>query len=205
MKFAASRTAKRASVAVALSAALLTGTTGCTFINTYKGDQPTTLMYDASDGVSYTMWVKGQRFDIRNLMVISEGNGQPGRLLGTVLNLGNEDVDFTLDLGIDGVENPTIHVPVGEEVRFEDDANQLIIPEIPVQPGEILQTTGVIGDTTEASSLPVLDGTLEEYQPYLPNAAEADSANPTPSVSARPLTDEELAQATATPSADANN
>lgn len=176
MKFAASTTLKRAGAALAIGATLLSAT-GCGVINTFEGDQPTTLMYDASDGVSFTMWPKGNRFDVRNLMLISEGNGQPGRLLGTVLNLSDSDATFEIDWGLDGIENTVINVPANSQIRFEDDANKVIVPSVEKMPGETVTTTqGVIGQVTEAFNLPILDDSLEEYGEYLPNASDTTTA-----------------------------
>lgn len=167
MKIAASKT-KRASATVALAGALL-ATTGCGYIYT----QPTTLIYDASDGVSFTMWPKGERVDMRNMMIISGGEGQPGRVLGTVYNLGKENQTVTFDMG---GESFKLTIPAGEHIILDDDANEVIVADVPVQPGEmIMDAKGVIGEVTEEFNMPVLDGTLEEYKRYLPNAASASA------------------------------
>lgn len=169
MKNAASKTAKRASATVALAATLL-ATTGCGYIYT----QPTTLIYDASDGVSFTMWPKGQRVAVRNIMVISEGKGQPGRVLGTVYNLGETDQTVNFKAGD---QNFSIKVPAGKHIKLEDNANQVIMNTVSQQPGELIESVATIGQTEEAFNLPVLDGSLEEYAPYLPNAASSSSAS----------------------------
>ena len=192
MKFVASTTLKRAGAAVALSAAMLTAT-GCGYI--YK--QPTTIQYAASDGVSFSVTKDGQRMDVRNLMLISEGKGQPGRVLGTVLNLGDKPMDLALDLNVDGYQDTTITVPAGEQIRFEDDANKLIVPKVEKMPGEMItDNKGKVGSESESFNLPILDGTLDEYKQYIPNASDksateftpvkapaADSASPSPSAS----------------------
>lgn len=174
MKNTASVTVKRASALVAIAGALL-ATTGCTYTN-----QPaTTIVYDASDGVSFTMWPQGQRVDMRNLLVISEGEGQPGRVLGTVYNMGETDQTVTFNVG--NGESFSVDVEAGEAIILEDDANEVIIPSTAKAPGLIIEAEGVIGETTEAFSLPVLDGTLDEYAPYLPTAAATPSASETAS------------------------
>lgn len=176
MKFAASTTLKRAGAVLAVGATLLS-TSGCGFINTFNGQQPTTIVYNASDGVSLDMEPQGNRFVARNLMLISTGDGQPGRLLGTVMNLSNEDLVFELDYGMDGVQNTVINLPANSQVRFEDDANKVIVPSVDVLPGQTLTSAqGIIGSDTQGLNLPVLDGTLDEYEDYLPNAADTSTA-----------------------------
>lgn len=196
MKNAASKTVKRASATVALAGALL-ATTGCGYIYT----QPTTLIYDASDGVSFTMWPKGQRIDMRNLMVISNGKDQPGRVLGSVYNLGKMDQTITFDLGDESFK---LMVPAGKHIILEDEANKVIVNKVKVQPGQMLKDSqGIIGETTEAFNMPVLDGTLEEYKPYLPNAAanstEAEGFHAVPNTTS----DETVAPASPSPSSTA--
>lgn len=204
MKNAASKTAKRASATVALAAALL-ATTGCGYIYT----QPTTLIYDASDGVSFTLWPKGQRVDVRNIMVISEGKDQPGRVLGTVYNLG--DVDQTVNFKA-GDQNFSIDVPAGKHIKLEDDANKVTVNAVSVQPGQLIESVATIGQTEEAFNLPVLDDSLDEYAPYLPNAASSSSASESAGFKAEENTtaDQSMAPATspastATPSATPTN
>lgn len=167
MKFAAS-TLKRAGAVAALSAALLSAT-GCGYIYT----QPTTLVYSASDGVKADV----SDVKLRNIMVIATDANSEGRVLGTILNDGNEDVtvEFAFESG-----TQTVQVPAGEEVRLEDDAHKLIVSPAGAEPGHNLDGTQVTvnGESTEMN-IPVLDGTLDEYASYLPNAASSDAASET--------------------------
>ncbi|WP_421084695.1 hypothetical protein [Rothia nasimurium] len=165
MKNTASLTIKRAGATLAIAGALL-AMTGCTYTN----NPATTLVYDASDGVSFTMWPKGQRVDMRNMLVISEGEGQPGRVLGTVYNMGETAQTVTFNLG-DG-QSFSVDVEPGESKILEEDTNEVIIDSTPEAPGLIIEAEGVIGETTEAFSLPVLNGDLEEYAEYLPGGAQ---------------------------------
>ncbi|MBM7052251.1 hypothetical protein [Rothia sp. ZJ1223] len=190
MKNAASKTVRRAGATVALAGALL-ATTGCGYIY----EQPTTFMYDASDGVSFTMFPKGQRVDVRNIMVISAGKDQPGRVLGTVYNLGEEDQTVSFKMGDQSFD---VKVPAGQHVILDDDANEIVVDNVSVHPGEMIQgSQAVIGETTEAFNMPILDGTLEEYEPYIPNAASSTTEG---QFESEPNTKEDAAVAPATAS-----
>ncbi|ORC20636.1 hypothetical protein A7979_10960 [Rothia nasimurium] len=175
MKFVASKNLKRAG-ATALIAVATLAATGCTYTN----DPATTIVYDASDGVSFTMWPEGKRVDMRNLLIISAGEGQPGRVLGTVYNTGDSQQTVTFNVG--GGESFTLTADPGQVIKLEDEANQVIIPSTSKAPGLTIEAEGVIGETTEAFNLPVLDGTLPEYTDYVPGgstAAPAETATPT--------------------------
>lgn len=184
MKNTASLSIKRAGVTIALAGALL-ATTGCGYI--YK--QPTTIVYSASDGQMTNLYEKGQPSDgetpnskengkeviqFRNIMVISSAEGAPGRVLGTILNQSEKDA--TVTLAFPG-ETLTVKVPAGKEVRLEDEANEILLKSTEAAPGLTLKTTVSSDVTPEPSEflVPVLDGTLEEYASYLPNAASASA------------------------------
>lgn len=170
MKNTASLSIKRAGVTIALAGALL-ATTGCGYI--YK--QPTTIVYSASDG-QMTNLTEGNKqiVQFRNIMVISSAEGAPGRVLGTILNQSEKDA--TVTLAFPG-ETLTVKVPAGKEIRLEEDAHKILLKSTGANPGMTLKTT-VSSDITSGSAefeVPVLDGTLEEYAPYLPNAASASA------------------------------
>lgn len=175
MKFAASTTLKRTGAAAAVVAALLT-TSGCGFINTFDNKQPTTIVYDASDGVSFSINDKDKRFEVRNVMLISEGDGAPGRLLGTVLNLSDTDLTLEIDWATSGSKTTRIEVPAKSQIRFEDDANKVILPSVDKLPGEtLIDAKATIGSTTEKFNLPILNGAIEEYKEYIPNASDTST------------------------------
>ncbi|MFW0181670.1 hypothetical protein [Rothia sp. P5766] len=170
MKNTASLSIKRAGVTIALAGALL-ATTGCGYI--YK--QPTTIVYSASDGQMTNLTEANKEIiQFRNIMVISSAEGAPGRVLGTILNQSEKDA--TVTLAFPG-ETLTIEVPAGKEVRLEDKANEIVLKSTEAAPGLSLKTTVSSDVTSEPAEfvVPVLDGTLEEYASYLPNAASASA------------------------------
>lgn len=164
MKFAASTTLKRAGAAVAVVATLLSAT-GCGYIY----HQPTTIVYSASDGVM------GNIADVklRNIMIIAADEDSAGRILGTIVNDGKSDATVSFDFP-SGAK--TVQVAAGKTVRLEDSANELIVDPAGANPGEMIsdvKVTSSAGGDTEKLNIPVLDGSLEEYKEYLPNAASA--------------------------------
>ena len=166
MKFTVSTALKRAGAGLTLGAALL-AVSGCGYIYT----QPTTLHYAASDGVHSTI---NGNIELRNIMVVSHGKGAEGRVLGTVLNKGNNDATVTFNFP-SGAK--TVNVPKGQQVRLEQDDHKLVIPQVAPQPGETLGNTRVsVGDASGTLNIPVMDGTLKEYKPYLPGNANASAS-----------------------------
>ena len=166
MKFTVSTALKRAGAGLTLGAALL-AVSGCGYIYT----QPTTLHYAASDGVHSTI---NGNIELRNIMVVSHGKGAEGRVLGTVLNKGNNDATVTFNFP-SGAK--TVNVPKGQQVRLEQDDHKLVILQVAPQPGETLSNTRVsVGDASGTLNIPVMDGTLKEYKPYLPGNANASAS-----------------------------
>ena len=123
--------------------------------------------------------------ELRNILMVSNGEGEPGRLLGTVINASANTADITLALG-GGEVSWTLQA--GEKVVFEDaPAAEVTLPNIDVIPGTGLRTDAtvisLVSGTNAASSaaaeetltavlnIPVVDGTQESYRSYLPSAA----------------------------------
>ena len=101
--------------------------------------------------------------DLLSISLVASAEGEPGRFLGTMENESDQAVEVTLS---DDDEDVVIDVPAGDEFRFED--NETLLDTVGDAPG----ANAVITATTDAGSaellVPVLDGTLEQYRPYLP-------------------------------------
>lgn len=169
MKFAASKTLKRVGASALIASSMLAAT-GCGYI--YQ--QPTTIVYSASDGQMANLG--DEDVQLRNIMVISSGETEEGRVLGTVLNQTEQDATVTIAFP---TETVTLEIEPKSEVRLEDDANALVLNETGANPGMTLMdvevSSNVTGEPT-VFNVPVLDGTLDEYAPYLPNAATATTS-----------------------------
>ncbi|WP_166850662.1 hypothetical protein [Isoptericola sp. BMS4] len=130
----------------------------------------TVLPYAPSDGarVNLTDSVRGI-----NLMVVSEGDGAPGALLGALANDSGEDVSF--ELATAGNDTVSLVVPAGETVYLSapDQPEQSVdarLGAIDTYPGGELDATLSGAGVDEEFGLPVFDGTLPEYAPYVPDA-----------------------------------
>lgn len=169
MKFAASKTLKRAGASALVASFMLTAT-GCGYIY----EQPTTIIYSASDGQMANLG--NEDVQLRNIMVISSGEAEEGRLLGTILNQTDENATVTLAFP---TETVTVDVEANSEVRLEDEDQATTLAETGANPGMTLMDVEVSSNVTDESTtfnVPVLDGSHDEYAPYLPNAASASAS-----------------------------
>ncbi|MDN4477489.1 hypothetical protein QQX10_08275 [Demequina sp. SYSU T00039] len=128
---------------------------GCSAVNPIT----TQMQYDASDGISLEIG------DVTayNLLVLTPGEGETGVLIGTLENAGTEDV--AVSASIDGTAITTVDVPAGATVKLGgDDGETAVTGTVPVLPGlltEVVFQTDAEGQVAE--DVPVLDGTLPEY------------------------------------------
>jgi hypothetical protein len=149
------RLARPAAVACAAGGALLLAACAPT---------TTTLPYAPSDGarVDLTDETRGV-----NLLVVSEGDGAEGNLLGALANQTFEDVTFTLEA--DGAAPVSVDVPARSTVYLgTQDGEQVLLDAVAARPGDDLEATLSAGETTKDFFLPVFDGTLPEYADFLP-------------------------------------
>lgn len=102
--------------------------------------------------------------DLRSVLLVTTDEGEPARLLGTFVNNSDQSVDVT--------------------IRDTDEETELTIPaqgSLPLDTIEtLLQTAGdapgartTLTATTDTGDVkllvPVVDGTLDPYKPYLPD------------------------------------
>ena len=129
---ASSRTRRRATIltAAAMGAVVLSG---CQVTN------PTTTMerYSPADGIE----LDGDSLVVRDLLVVSHGDGAPAVVLGSVVNSGAEPAPVTVSV-----------------------AGQALSPEVTVEPGSSARLDGTAADGTEGERLvlPALDSPAGE-------------------------------------------
>ncbi|SEJ38698.1 hypothetical protein [Demequina mangrovi] len=135
--------------------------TGCSAVNPITTQQA----YDASDGVSIEI---GEVTGL-NLLVITEAEGAPAVLTGSLRNAGDEDA--TVAASVDGASIVTVEIPAGQTVRLGGEEGEThVTGTSTAAPGllqEVILQTQDQGQIVE--SVPVLDGTLPEYAPELDN------------------------------------
>jgi hypothetical protein len=153
----------RVAASIALAAALLVGTTGCTF----GADIATREDYDPSDGVG----VEVGQLAIRNALLIGE-TGDELNLVMTVASSADVDRRLIVQWQSEGERvSEAIVVSAGERTRVggPNDEIQIILTGTGGAIGGLVPVffsyTGAEGAEL---SVPVLDGALPEYELYIP-------------------------------------
>lgn len=163
---------KRVQLAVAGTAVLaILGATGCSATSL----QATTIQYAASDGIVERV---GPVL-LRNILIITSEEGEPGTLLGTMFNESDSSVQVTIE-----GENETSQITIEANGKYvfedevDDDGTLQGISEIP---GSLVDLEFSVNSENATFRVPVLDGTLEEYREYVPGGF-----TPEPSPSTEP-------------------
>ena len=145
----------------ALSALVLLGATGCTFIT----PQSTEIQYSASDGVNIPD--SDGPLDIRNAMIIATEDGSTGNLVAAIVNTTDKAEVLTIEF--EGLDPLTVRVGAGDTVSLGADAEPLRIDDLDTIPGATIEGYFQSGDATGATAdIPVLDGTLPYYADLVP-------------------------------------
>lgn len=103
--------------------------------------------------------------EVLSVLLVSSGESEPGRLLGTVSNKAGSPVDVTFS---DPDDVLTVTVDGGAEYGF--DQNPAVFDTVSGIPGALVPVTVTAGADRQELQVPVVDGTLERYRPYLPSA-----------------------------------
>ncbi|GAA3291151.1 hypothetical protein ACFFON_17670 [Arthrobacter citreus] len=163
MRFTPKNRAQRAAAAGVIALAVL-GVSSCSAVN----EQATVREYSPSDGIVENVG----EVELRNILVVSNGDGEPGRLLGTVVNASPDNVDFSMAMGGTTL---TWNIESGDKIIFEDaEASEVTVPNVDTVPGTGIRADASNGTETVQLNVPVVDGTLVDYRKYLP------SPSPTP-------------------------
>lgn len=159
---------KLAMAAAALSVGLL-ALTGCGYINA----QQTSEQYAASDGTRSDVGP----VELRNMLIVASDENQPGRVIGAIYNSSSKDVKVTLS-GAEGSKTE-VSVKKNSYTLLNDSTDPATLSTAGGKPGSLVDIK-VTEDGTNVEKtvkVPVVDGTLQEYAPYLPGG----SPTPTPS------------------------
>jgi hypothetical protein len=171
------RRGKLAMATAALGIGLLS-VTGCGYIN----PQQTSEQYSASDGTSTDIGP----LQLRNMMIISDGEDKPGRVVGAVYNSSSNDVKLI----IKGAEGSQTQVPVKKNsyTLLNDSADAAILSTTGFKPGSVAELTITEDGTNQSAKfkVPVLDGTISDYKSYLPTPSPTGSGTASPSSTATP-------------------
>ena len=122
----------------------------------------TSLDYSASDGAAVVVG------DVRaqNLLLVTAGEGEPAALTGTLYNDGDAPVSITVTVGSTAdtyAIEPMDSVQVGPGVGAE-----AFITTAPFAPGLLASATLTVENSAAGTTpVPIVDGTLPEYQTVL--------------------------------------
>ena len=143
-----------------LAAVLLSG---CTFTAEIANLEP----YDPSDGVGATL----DDVAIRNAMLITSDGGQ-ANLVMTVVNESGEETELVVQFGEgDGRQTATLVLPAQPELTQVGTSldNQLVVEDADLIAGALYPVYFQHGTVQgEQLNVPVLDGTLPEYELLVP-------------------------------------
>lgn len=101
-----------------------------------------------------------------NLLVVTRGEGEPTRLMGVLLNQGEEAVDVTI---ADADDSTSVTLSPGQQFAFQE--NVVIFDTADDRPGSRVELSLTVDDAEDAVPVPVRNGSLEWLEPYLPEAS----------------------------------
>jgi len=155
---------RKITTALALSAAVVLGTSGCSL----SGDVASMQQYTPSDGSQIDIG----HVKLRNFIYLTDGvNG--GKLIGTFVNNEKTEISFELEY-IDGdlrAKTQPIYIPAGETLGLGSSGDtEGFGVTLNAQPGtNVTLWVSIDGATGKELVVPVLDGTLEQYAPFFEN------------------------------------
>lgn len=103
---------------------------------------------------------------IRSLLVVATDEGEPGRLLGNVFNPTDAAVEVMIADEDDSVE---IVVPPRDVVAFDEE--ETVLDSVAEIPGSFVQVTVTAQGVEVEDRIPVVDGSLDWYEPYVPGGS----------------------------------
>ena len=156
-----SSTRRRATILTAAAVGAL-ALSGCQVTN------PTTTMerYAPADGVE----LDGEALDVRDLLIVSQGDGAPAVVSGSLINSGTEPLTVTVT--VNGEElSPEVTVEPGSSVRLDggpdgSQGERLVLPALDSPAGQSVQVRiSASGEDSLAANAPVLlpRGHYEQY------------------------------------------
>ncbi|WP_217181975.1 hypothetical protein [Streptomyces sp. AC495_CC817] len=162
----------------ALSALVVLGATGCTFIS----PQATKIEYSPSDGVNVSD--TDGPLEVRNAFVVANEDGSVGNFVAAIVN--PTDDSATLTITVAGIDPLTITVKGNDSVSLGADEAPLRIDDLDHKPGSTVEIHFQSGDGSGTKTqVPVLDGTLPYYADLVPTEMR-NTPEPTPTDTAAP-------------------
>lgn len=101
--------------------------------------------------------------DLRSVLLVTSDQGEPARMLGTLENNSDESVDLMIR---DADEDITVSIPAQGSIPL--DTTEILLRTAGDAPGARTTLTATTSEGDVELVVPVVDGTLNPYQPYLP-------------------------------------
>ena len=148
--------------AVALGAMLSLSSCALTASITTSND------YNPSDGIGTV--VGG--VSAQNLLLVTTAEGEPAALVGYLYN--NNTATTTVNVTVGSTVETYRIAPMGSVQLGLNDGSEAFITTSPAAPGLVgSYTVSVVDSAATTGTLPIVDGTLPEYQPVLEELATA--------------------------------
>ena len=153
----------RIAASLALAGALTLGMSGCSLI----AHNATGVEYAPSDGVQVT----SEGVALRNIMLVADESGENFNLVFTAVNETSAPAQVSLNMKSDSADSSVDFVaPVGTTSFGNLDAgDEVLMTSLDgLQAGQTVQTYfSINGGDEHVEYVPLLDGTLKEYQGYV--------------------------------------
>ena len=168
----------RATASIVLASLIMVGTTSCNFVS----PQTTTEIYEASDGVNFSIG----DIKARNALIISE-DGEHGSLLVTFINDSGEEQEVSVqyDTVTDGSvsrQTSTVSLDRGMTIFDSGDNETFVMENLDdAQLGGLYPVYFQYGDAEGLEGqAPLLGTELQEYSTLAPTPTSTPENTPTP-------------------------
>jgi hypothetical protein len=153
---------RRLIASLAVGAALVLTTTGCSMIS----PQATTIPYSSAEGTNVH---DSGPLEVRNALIVANEDGTAGNFVAAIVNQTDDSHTLNVEFG-EGGPRLKVRVPANSTVSLgSEDEDPLEIDDFDALPGTDITTFFQSGDSEGAlASVPVLDGTLEYLSALAP-------------------------------------
>ncbi|MDQ0769416.1 hypothetical protein QF031_002165 [Pseudarthrobacter defluvii] len=136
--------------ALAISSVLLTG---C--YNHSEGDH---------DPVALGADLNFSGLQLRSVLILTSGQNEPGRVLGTIFNTTATDIHMVL---ADSDEQLPVKIPALGHIEF--DQSLVIFNSTQEPPGARTDLQVTVKGQQASINVPIQNGTFDQYRPYIPS------------------------------------